>query len=267
MEVLEIKSAVGCGCGSVCCVFKQLSVPLPINWHWLKRITMGFESFMERYHLIAPDSTAADLEEEFWDFIVLDADADAAGTSASIFYATQKICQEKEQFLFDRWLADNKSCDDGIEYLHQSRTSNEALVYIVTELTQLPESIGTLSTITGLDFNCNLIECLPQTFGFLTQLTRLNLRDNQLSELPSSFGKLVSLQRLNLCENQITKLPSSFSDLKSLSRLNIAINKLTALPPSFPNLANLEWLELEQNELVALPHDFGRLDKLVYFNW
>ncbi|WP_442939201.1 leucine-rich repeat domain-containing protein [Nostoc sp.] len=65
-------------------------------------------------------------------------------------------------------------------------------------LTELPESIGTLTQLRVLDLYQNRLTTLPETIASLTGLQKLSLRANEFTELPEAITALTGLQSLNL---------------------------------------------------------------------
>jgi Leucine-rich repeat (LRR) protein len=68
--------------------------------------------------------------------------------------------------------------------------------------------------------NMNLTE-VPESIGSLTQLTDFNLSNNELTSIPESIGSLTQLTWLYLCGNQLTSLPESIGFLTQLEPLSI----------------------------------------------
>jgi uncharacterized protein (TIGR02145 family) len=158
----------------------------------------------------------------------------------------------------------------------------------------LPEALGNLSELTGLNFYRNAIEGLPESIGNLKQLTYLNIYSNSLTSLPEGIGGLESLERLDVYGNELSALPESFGNLSSLADLDAHDNQLSALPASFGNLgalsdldlngnafsgemppvlcglSSLATLDLSNNELTSVPSAVGQLSQLrslnLYYN-
>jgi leucine-rich repeat protein SHOC2 len=83
------------------------------------------------------------------------------------------------------------------------------------ELTILPESIGSLTSLTTLNLACNSLNNLPECIGNLVNLTELYLHDNQLIILPASMSELTNLTYLSLTNNPLVDI----SILKKLPKL------------------------------------------------
>jgi len=75
-------------------------------------------------------------------------------------------------------------------------------------LTELPDSIGQLVQLRGLNVLENRLTALPEyIIGQLGQLQSLNVSNNQLPALPESIGQLTQLRKLRAFGNQLTALP------------------------------------------------------------
>ncbi|KKL20502.1 hypothetical protein LCGC14_2454840, partial [marine sediment metagenome] len=72
-----------------------------------------------------------------------------------------------------------------------------------------------------LYLNDNQLTQLPESIGSLENLKELYLHDNQLTKLPESIGNLISLRVLSLWDNQLTQLPESIGNLKNLKYLKL----------------------------------------------
>ena len=138
-------------------------------------------------------------------------------------------------------------------------------------LSELPESLGRLTSLRRLDLGCyrsrsretdNQLVVLPESLGQLTQLQSLDLAGNQLVALPESLGQLTQLQSLDLAGNQLVALPESLGQLTQLQSLNLSFNQLAALPESLAGLTQLHKLDLSGNQLVALPESLGQLTQV-----
>lgn len=74
-------------------------------------------------------------------------------------------------------------------------------------LTELPDSIGELNSLTGLTLSENALTEVPESVCKLTRLITLWLDDNRLSSLPESMRNLTSLRLLYLHGNDALGLP------------------------------------------------------------
>lgn len=132
--------------------------------------------------------------------------------------------------------------------------------------TELPDSIGVMTTVDDLDLGGNLFTELPESLGNLTELIVLRLAKNQLRSVPESLGNLSKLKSLNISNNELPNVPASLGNLANLRKLKLSNNRLTEIPETFGNLGELEELNLSNNELTTLPESLKnckRLKKLI----
>ena len=130
------------------------------------------------------------------------------------------------------------------------------------ELSELPESIWRLGSLTSLDVSGNQLVSLPESIGELDLLTSLDVSKNQLVSLPESIGGLGSLTTLFVFRNQLVSLPESIGGLGSLTSLDVSGNQLVSLPESIGGLGSLKSLDVSANQLVSLPESIGGLGSL-----
>ena len=64
-----------------------------------------------------------------------------------------------------------------------------SFILINNNIYSLPETIGGLSYLVGLDLEFNYISILPESFGDLNNLKYLDLSSNDIESLPDSFFK------------------------------------------------------------------------------
>jgi hypothetical protein len=134
------------------------------------------------------------------------------------------------------------------------------------ELTEVPESIASLTELRLLNLFNNQLTKLPETIAFLTQLRLLNLHNNQLRELPEALASLTQLRVLYLHNNQLTELPEAIASLTQLQRLDLSNNQLRELPEAIASLTQLQWLDLRNNKLRELPEAIASLTQLRHIN-
>lgn len=132
-------------------------------------------------------------------------------------------------------------------------------------ISELPDEIGTLTSLQVLILSNNEITRLPESIGDLISLYSLDLSGNQLTSLPDSIGKLTSLGWLRLDDNQLASLPQSFGTISSLEWLRLDHNQLKSLPQSIGSLKRIRWLYLGNNKLTSLPTSVSQLEELQEF--
>lgn len=96
--------------------------------------------------------------------------------------------------------------------------------------TELPCSLGSLSSLTSLILDSNKIVSLPDSFSGLSSLQQLDMRGcSSIQRLPNSFGSLISLRKVILksCPN-FMNLSDGFGSLSNLKRLDVR-KKATAM--------------------------------------
>lgn len=95
------------------------------------------------------------------------------------------------------------------------------------------------------------LEQLPETIGRLQNLLILNLCNNRLTSLPYELGLLKHLQTLKLGLNQLEALPSSMAGLKELRHIGLSDNRFTRIPSCLKRLNKLESINLDRNPLIT----------------
>jgi len=99
------------------------------------------------------------------------------------------------------------------------------------KLTDLPDAIGSLASLTELNVSSNQLTKLPDAIGSLAALTRLDVTNNQLTELPAAtIGPLTALAVLRVGMNELTDLPDAVCSLTALKELDVRGNQ-RRLPP------------------------------------
>jgi len=130
-------------------------------------------------------------------------------------------------------------------------------------LTELPESIASLTLLQLLYLSNNQLTEVPESIASLTQLQLLDLRNNRLKEVPESIASLTQLQWLYLSNNQLTEVPESIASLTQLKSLYLSDNnRLTEVPESIASLTHLKRLDLSNNRLTEVPESIASLTQL-----
>jgi len=134
----------------------------------------------------------------------------------------------------------------------------------------IPESIGNLSELELLIIQESSIESLPESIGDLINLRGLNLGYNyELTTLPESICNLQNLEGLSMeisgnpdwpDGGGLTSLPENIGNLSSLNSLRIYQNRLTSLPESICNLPSSCDINLAYNH-ICRKYQYECLDK------
>ena len=86
---------------------------------------------------------------------------------------------------------------------------------------------STTSKLRHLYLNSNNLTNLPESLGRLSSLWQLFIFDNALTSLPESIGKLRSLHEFDCSNNLLTRMPTTVGGLRSLVRLNCGRNRFS----------------------------------------
>lgn len=138
----------------------------------------------------------------------------------------------------------------------------------------IPESIGKLTELRKLYFNCLSTTKIPEGLGKLTKLESLTIGALWQSgkHISGSFPKpvlsLQSLKHLDLHHHEITSIPSEIVKLSGLEELMLNGNKLSGgIPEEICRLTKLRELDLSSNNLSGeMPSGMGALTNLEVLN-
>ncbi|CAI5536382.1 unnamed protein product [Closterium sp. Naga37s-1] len=125
----------------------------------------------------------------------------------------------------------------------------ELALVLPPNVTELPDSISSLSSLRVLRLRANELAHLPDGLCLLPALRELHLNCPELWELPKNFGQLKILTHLSIgeCENSpVFRLPDSLGDLPSLTSLRIDCSCHLHVPSSIDALQQLRRLELRR---------------------
>ena len=195
-----------------------------------------------------------------------------------------------------------------VDYLLQNGTTDqrkEVLKSLVEEnvlkfdsdcvLKTLPEEIGEMDSLIGLDLFFLKLKDFPVFLTSLTNLENINICKTRIKSLPKEITKLkkVKVFNLNSCSfkkfpkelyqldqleellmgvgysdssQSIGDLPEGISNLKNLRELDLGGNNISILPSDFGQLEALEELDLSENPITSLPENFGELKSLKTLN-
>jgi len=133
-------------------------------------------------------------------------------------------------------------------------------------LSELPEELGSATTLRVLYLNGNVLKTLPHSIGKLAALEKLEVNNNELVELPKEIGRLSLLETLSISGNPITTLPDAIGAMRNLVNLDLSCCHLSRLPEAFTHATRLLDLNLGGNQLEVLPDGIGRMTRLVTLN-
>uniref|UniRef100_A0ACD5XAM4 Uncharacterized protein n=1 Tax=Avena sativa TaxID=4498 RepID=A0ACD5XAM4_AVESA len=132
----------------------------------------------------------------------------------------------------------------------------------------IPEGIGNLKSLVGLDINSNLYlsGAIPRSIGQLKHLVVLRLAELGLDgTLPEEIGNMTSLEVLTLHSVTLTgSIPLTIGMLVKLQELNLGYNNLTgSIPLEIGNMTELQNLYFSHNYLEGqVPGTLSHLIKL-----
>ncbi|MBR4545104.1 MAG: GTP-binding protein [Oscillibacter sp.] len=113
-----------------------------------------------------------------------------------------------------------------------------------------------------LDLSNTQIQEVPDSIGNLTSLEKLGLYDTQIREVPETITRLSSLQTLDLCGTQIWEVPETITRLSSLQTLDLSFTKINEVPETITRLSSLQVLSLNNTQIQEVPETITRLSSL-----
>ena len=131
------------------------------------------------------------------------------------------------------------------------------------QLSEIPDSIGTLTSLTRIIASNNNISKISNKLTSLNQFVDLRLDGNNLLEIPKLIFELKNLKILILANNNIETIVSSIGDLAQLDQLYLQNNQIKSLPSTIGNLTNLTHLLLGNNPIEYLPPSIINCTKIV----
>lgn len=108
----------------------------------------------------------------------------------------------------------------------------------------IPREIRYFSNLQFLDLSKMGVTNLPDELGELVSLTSLMCWNNNLNSIPSSFTKLTGLTDINFNNNRFNLIPEPISAITGLNKLCINLNRISVVPDFIGCLTNLKQLLL-----------------------
>jgi len=133
-------------------------------------------------------------------------------------------------------------------------------------LAQLPEEIGTATTLRVLLLNGNVLKTLPHSIGKLEALEKMEINNNELVELPKEIGRLSLLETLSIAGNPISTLPDAIGAMRNLVNLDMSCCHFSTIPDALTHATRILDLNIGGNQLEVLPDGIGRMTRLVSLN-
>ncbi|KAL5845658.1 hypothetical protein ACOSQ3_009182 [Xanthoceras sorbifolium] len=123
-----------------------------------------------------------------------------------------------------------------------------------SKLDELPDDIGILDSLNGLEIRGTAIRELPSSITKLKNVdflifNRFEVQDAVSWSLPHIEG-WHNLTSLNLRDSGIIELPDNLGCLSSLRELNLAGNSFESIPASIVNLSNLLYLNINDCKML-----------------
>ncbi|MEI9865580.1 MAG: COR domain-containing protein, partial [Limisphaerales bacterium] len=147
-----------------------------------------------------------------------------------------------------------------------SLSSLEVLYLSGNSLTVLPDDLLLLKALKYLVVSNNQLKELPKSIGQLAELKLLTANNNKLKSLPESLGQIKNLHSLVVSGNRLVKLPESIGQLKQLQSIGLAYNRFTTFPDCLSKLSGLVELGLKNNSISSVPESLGLIKSLQRFD-
>ena len=87
-------------------------------------------------------------------------------------------------------------------------------------------------TIIGIELQDKNLSVLPESLKTLSSLRNLHLGKNKFNEIPPGIEFLQKLERLYLQNNKIASIPNWFSKLTNLTEINIGFRRIYPFTPT-----------------------------------
>jgi len=169
------------------------------------------------------------------------------------------ICDE-EGYITLYFNADELKIPDYSSFPYLSKI--EGLKIISYGLTEIPNSIFSLTSLKLLDLSENNIGAIPTAIQNLSQLEELYLYKNNIKEVPNELYNLTNLKTIFLSQNHIEVISPDIQKLTNLEIFNYSINSIEVIPPEIQKLTKLKELVLNTNNIKKLPSEIFNLTNL-----
>ncbi|KAG0623047.1 hypothetical protein M758_3G145100 [Ceratodon purpureus] len=115
------------------------------------------------------------------------------------------------------------------------------------------KSLASLSQLSVLALDHNLLDTIPPEIGQLTSLKYFTASNNKLASIPEEIGNLRVLEKLDLSYNCLRDVPAGIGRCAQLSEINLTGNLLISIPASWSQMMFLKKLLLDSNQLKDFP--------------
>ena len=131
-------------------------------------------------------------------------------------------CNENDINILNDIIEQNNLNQEWIDLGYQQWENSrlKSLILINNNIFQLPQSIGNLDYLEGLDLEYNYLQALPNSFGNLFNLKYLDLSSNNIDFLPDNFFNLENLLTLGLYNNDLQLIQNDIGLLTNLQFIN-----------------------------------------------
>ena len=131
-------------------------------------------------------------------------------------------------------------------------------------ITQLPESIESMTAMKMIHINNGPLMELPEIGNYMPRLAKLNVDFNELRTLPASLGKIADLTVVYAAFNRIASIDGMLQENMGIVELDLSTNNLV----DFPNIRmrQLLMIALGNNSLTVLPDKLFESPFLVVLN-
>jgi len=132
-------------------------------------------------------------------------------------------------------------------------------------ITDISNPIIDMVNLLELNLTKNQINIIDNRFDSLTKLTKLNLNSNLLEEFPDSICQLINLTELYLARNKINEINRNIKNLKELKKIDLHKNNISTIPKEIEELIKhnkLTKILLSQNNIDYIEFDILQYKKI-----